>query len=112
MKSILPAIAIATGGLLGLASFGAHAADGTITITGTVTNTTCSINGAAAGTPADLTVTLTRVSTARSLTARCNGRHVEPDRSAIELDGMHGWRDQGDCQFRKRPDGRSDDTAI
>jgi major type 1 subunit fimbrin (pilin) len=62
MKSILPAIAIATGSLLGLASFGAHAADGTITITGTLSNTTCSINGKASGTAADVAVTLPTVS--------------------------------------------------
>ncbi|ANB75051.1 fimbrial protein [Paraburkholderia phytofirmans OLGA172] len=43
MKAILPALAI--GGLLGLASFGASAADGTITINGSITDTTCSING-------------------------------------------------------------------
>lgn len=58
MKSILPAIAIATGGLLGFASLGAHAADGTITITGTVTDTTCSINGSAAGSDASRTIVL------------------------------------------------------
>ncbi|SOE99177.1 Pilin (type 1 fimbria component protein) [Burkholderia sp. OK233] len=68
MKSILPAIAIATGGLLGLASFGAEAADGTITFTGSVSNTTCSINGVASGSPADVTVPLKEV-TASSLAA-------------------------------------------
>lgn len=47
MKAIFPALAL--GGLLGLASIGAHAADGTITITGTITDTTCSINGNTAG---------------------------------------------------------------
>ncbi|MGQ7933290.1 fimbrial protein [Paraburkholderia sp. D1E] len=62
MKSILPAIAIATGGLLGLASFGAEAADGTITFTGTVSDTTCSINGTASGSPADFAVVLPTVS--------------------------------------------------
>lgn len=68
MKSFLPAIAIATGGLLGLASFGAHAADGTILFTGTVTANTCSINGKTAGSAADLNIKLDDV-TASSLAA-------------------------------------------
>lgn len=58
MKSTLTAFVIATGTLLGLVSFGAQAADGTITFTGSVTDTTCSINGATSGTPADLAITL------------------------------------------------------
>ncbi|MFM0098514.1 fimbrial protein [Paraburkholderia nemoris] len=61
MKSILPALAIATGSLLGLASFGAHAADGSFTINGTVTASTCSINGTAAGTAYSKTITLPTV---------------------------------------------------
>ncbi|MGF6898824.1 fimbrial protein [Paraburkholderia sp. GAS348] len=66
MKAILPVLAI--GGLLGLASLGAHAADGTITITGTVTDTTCSINGIAAGSDANKSIVLPNV-TASSLAA-------------------------------------------
>jgi major type 1 subunit fimbrin (pilin) len=66
MKAILPALAI--GGLLGLASLGAHAADGTITISGTVSDTTCSINGSAVGADASKAITLPTV-TASSLTA-------------------------------------------
>nr|WP_244322903.1 fimbrial protein [Paraburkholderia dipogonis] len=61
MKSKISAIVIATGGLLGFASFGAYAADGTISFTGSVTDTTCSINGATAGTQADVAVTLAPV---------------------------------------------------
>jgi major type 1 subunit fimbrin (pilin) len=61
MKSILPALAIATGSLLGLASFGAHAADGSFTINGTVTASTCSINSTPAGTTYSKTITLPTV---------------------------------------------------
>ena len=61
MKSILPALAIATGSLLGLASFGAHAADGSFTINGTVTASTCSINSTAAGNAYTKTITLPTV---------------------------------------------------
>jgi major type 1 subunit fimbrin (pilin) len=61
MKSLIPAIAITTAGLLGLGSLGAQAADGTITFTGLVSDTTCSINGAASGSPANLSVALPTV---------------------------------------------------
>lgn len=61
-KSLIPAISIATGALLGLASLGAQASDGTITFTGSLSDTTCSINGIAAGTLATSTVTLPQVS--------------------------------------------------
>lgn len=60
MKAIIPALAL--GGLLGLASVGANAADGTITITGSVSDITCSINGATAGTDASKTIVLPTVS--------------------------------------------------
>jgi major type 1 subunit fimbrin (pilin) len=66
MKAFFPALAI--GGLLGFASLGAHAADGTITITGSVTDTTCSINGNAAGADSSKSITLPTV-TAGALTA-------------------------------------------
>ena len=66
MKTTFSALAI--GGLLGLASLGAHAADGTITINGTVTDTTCSINGNTAGSDTSKTITLPTV-TASSLAA-------------------------------------------
>jgi major type 1 subunit fimbrin (pilin) len=66
MKATFSALAI--GGLLGLASLGAHAADGTITINGSVTDTTCSINGNTAGSDSSKTITLPTV-TAASLAA-------------------------------------------
>jgi major type 1 subunit fimbrin (pilin) len=56
---------LAATGLLGLASVGAHAADGTITFNGVVTAQTCTINGVAQGTGnADIAVTLPTVSSA------------------------------------------------
>lgn len=66
MKAIIPALAL--GGLLGLASLGAHAADGTITITGTVSDITCSINGGDAGAQASKAIVLPTV-TASSLSS-------------------------------------------
>jgi major type 1 subunit fimbrin (pilin) len=80
MKSKISAIVIAAGGLMGFASLGAHAADGTITFTGSVTDTTCSINGAASGTPANTTVTLAPVSTtALSVTGEVAGMSSPAD---------------------------------
>jgi len=61
-------LTVAIGGLLGFSSIGAHAADGTITITGTVTDTTCSINGDEAGVNFSKTITLPTV-TASALSA-------------------------------------------
>lgn len=55
MKSTIQAVTVVAA--LGLASIGAHAADGTITFTGNVTAQTCTING---GTP-DFTVALPTV---------------------------------------------------
>jgi major type 1 subunit fimbrin (pilin) len=80
MKSKLSAIVIATSSMLGLASFGAYAADGTISFTGSVTDSTCSINGATSGTPADLAVTLAPVSiTALSVTGEVAGTSSPAD---------------------------------
>jgi major type 1 subunit fimbrin (pilin) len=62
MKSFISAFAVLTGSLLALASMNSQAADGTISFTGTVSDTTCSINGTASGSPADLSVTLPTVS--------------------------------------------------
>ncbi|MFM0250156.1 fimbrial protein [Paraburkholderia sediminicola] len=62
MKSVFPALAIAAGGLLGLASFGAHAADGAINVTGSLVDSTCSINGTAAGTQVNPSFSLPPVS--------------------------------------------------
>ncbi len=58
MKHILRAVAI--GSILGIASLGAHAADGTITFNGNVTAQTCTISGNGGGN--NFTVTLPTVS--------------------------------------------------
>jgi major type 1 subunit fimbrin (pilin) len=63
-KRILSAAAIISMSLIALASMNARAADGTVTVNGAVTDTTCSINGIASGSPADVTATLPTVSAA------------------------------------------------
>ncbi len=88
MKAILPALAIATGSLLGLASSGANASDGTITFTGSLSNTTCSINGKAAGSPADVSVELPAVSAASLGTAGATGGRSNP--ITLALSGCTG----------------------
>lgn len=69
MKSVISSILVASAGALCLAPVGAYAADGTITFSGVVTDTTCSINGTASGTQADLAVTLPSVSAGALATA-------------------------------------------
>jgi major type 1 subunit fimbrin (pilin) len=90
MKSILPAIAIVTGGLLGVASFGAHAADGTITFTGSVSSSTCSINGIAAGTQAPLPVTLQSATTAALTAAGQTANTTNQSDMQFKLTGCTG----------------------
>lgn len=65
-KRISVAAAILSGAFIALSSTIAQAADGTITINGVITDTTCSINGKASGSQADIAVTLPTV-TAGSL---------------------------------------------
>ncbi|SDR43186.1 major type 1 subunit fimbrin (pilin) [Paraburkholderia fungorum] len=62
MKSIFPAIVIATGSLLGFASMGAHASDGMLIFNGNISAQTCQINGTVPGKMT--TVTLPTVSAA------------------------------------------------
>jgi type 1 fimbria pilin len=100
MKAILPALAI--GGLLGLASLGAHAADGTITITGTITDTTCSINGTKAGGDASKQITLDPV-TASSLAALGQTAGTsKPTDLAFKLSGCTTGTRQPEQQQRHR----------
>ncbi|MGF6773939.1 major type 1 subunit fimbrin (pilin) [Paraburkholderia sp. GAS199] len=103
MKSILPAIAIATGSLLGLASFGAHAADGTITFTGTVSDTTCSINGSATGNPANVAVTLPTVSAGSLKAAGSVAGTSTPTDMALALSGCSGTATKAIASFENGP---------
>lgn len=103
MKSILPAIVIAIGGLLGLASFGAQAADGTITITGTLSDTTCSINGKASGTPADISVTLPTVSASTLSSAGSVAGTSSPTDITMALSGCTGTATKAIATFENGP---------
>lgn len=103
MKAILPVIAIATSGLLGLASFSAQAADGTITITGTVSDTTCSINGTATGTSADKSITLPSVSAGSLSTAGNVAGTSNPSDLALTLSGCTGAATKAIARFENGP---------
>jgi major type 1 subunit fimbrin (pilin) len=102
MKSTLSAIAMATAGLLGLASFGANAADGTITFTGSVSDTTCSINGVASGSPADVTVPLKEV-TASSLAAAGATSGAASTPFDLKLTGCSGGATKAVANFENGP---------
>ncbi|MFM0250157.1 fimbrial protein [Paraburkholderia sediminicola] len=102
-KSILPAIAIVTGSLLSLASFGAHAADGTITITGSVADTTCSINGMASGVQANLPVTLQPVSASALSAAGATAGTSGPSDMQLKLTGCSGTATKAIARFENGP---------
>ena len=68
MKSLFSTLALVSVGVLGVASINAQAAEGMLAIRGVVADTTCSINGVASGSEANLQTTLPMVP-AGSLTA-------------------------------------------
>jgi major type 1 subunit fimbrin (pilin) len=90
MKAMIPALAVAAGGLLGLASFGANAADGTITFTGTISDTTCSINSVVSGTPADKSITLPTVTAGTLSATGATAGTSNPTDLAFTLSGCSG----------------------
>ncbi|HEY1998143.1 fimbrial protein [Paraburkholderia sp.] len=101
MKSLIPAITIAAGGLLGLASLGAQASDGTITFTGTLSNTTCSINGTASGTLATSSVALPQVSASTLGVAGATGGRSAP--IPLALTGCTGTATKAVAYFESGP---------
>ncbi|MEC5409468.1 fimbrial protein [Paraburkholderia sp. MPAMCS5] len=103
MKSILSAIAIASGGVMALASLGAHAADGTITFIGTVSDTTCSINGTASGTSADKSVTLAPVPTGSLAAAGAVAGTSSPTDLQLSLTGCSGAATKAIAHFENGP---------
>jgi major type 1 subunit fimbrin (pilin) len=103
MKAMIPALAIATGSLLGLASFGANAADGTITFTGTVSDTTCSINSVATGSPADKSITLPTVSAGTLSTTGATAGTSSPTDLAFTLSGCTSGATKAIANFENGP---------
>jgi major type 1 subunit fimbrin (pilin) len=83
MKKHIISAVMAAASLAALCSMSAHAADGTVAISGTVSDTTCSINGAASGTPANVSTVLPTVQAGSLATAGATA----------------GTSDLGDIQF-------------
>ncbi|EIF35486.1 P pilus assembly protein, pilin FimA [Burkholderia sp. Ch1-1] len=103
MKLSLPAVAIAACSLFGLVPLGAHAADGTISFTGTVTDSTCSINGNASGTPADKSVTLAPVSSGSLASAGAVAGTSNPTDLQLNLTGCSGTATKAIARFENGP---------
>lgn len=99
MKLSLPAIAIAASSLFGLIPLGAHAADGTISITGVVTDSTCSINGNASGTPADKSITLAPVPTGSLASTGAVAGTSNPTDLQLNLTGCSGTATKAIARF-------------
>ncbi|MDM0044283.1 fimbrial protein [Variovorax dokdonensis] len=100
MKFNLSAVAIVAAATF--ASIGAQAADGTITFNGTVTDTTCSINGAAAG-AGDKTITLPSVSKASLAAAGQTAGTSSPADIKFALTGCTGSATKVVARFENGP---------
>ncbi|MEI5999720.1 type 1 fimbrial protein [Paraburkholderia bengalensis] len=100
-KRVLCAASIAA--FAGLLSTSVMAADGTITITGSVTDTTCSINGAASGSPADVAVTLPSVPTSSLKSAGATAGTSNLGDIKLALSGCSGAATKAIARFENGP---------
>ncbi|MDE1180338.1 fimbrial protein [Paraburkholderia sp.] len=101
MKSLFPSIAVV--GLMSLASVAAHASDGTITITGTVSDSTCSINGIASGDHSDKTVVLPTVTAGSLASAGAVAGKSGPSDIVFSLSGCTGSATKAVARFENGP---------
>ncbi|AUT63542.1 fimbrial protein [Paraburkholderia terrae] len=102
-KRIIPAVVIVAMGIVGLQSMKAHAADGTITINGAVSDTTCSINGVAAGSPADVSVTLPTVQAGSLSSAGATAGTSNLGDIQLSLSGCSGTATKAVARFENGP---------
>ena len=102
-KRVIPAVVIVAMGIVGFQSMKAHAADGTITINGSVSDTTCSINGAATGSPADLTVTLPTVPAGSLSSAGATAGTSNMGDIKFALSGCSGTATKAVARFENGP---------
>ncbi|HYP86188.1 fimbrial protein [Variovorax sp.] len=100
MKKVISAVGIAAASLFAI---NAQAADGTITFTGSITDTTCSINGVAAGTPADVTVTLPAVPASSLANAGDTAGVSGPSDIVFSLSGCTGGATKAIARFENGP---------
>jgi major type 1 subunit fimbrin (pilin) len=96
-------LSVAVIGFAALLSTAAQAADGTIQITGAVADTTCSINGKATGTPADVSVTLPTVQTGALATAGATAGTSNAGDIRFALSGCSGTATKVIARFENGP---------
>jgi major type 1 subunit fimbrin (pilin) len=102
-KRIIPAAAFVALGIVSLLSSKAHAADGTITINGAVSDTTCSINGVTAGSPANITATLPTVPTGSLSAAGATAGTSNLGDIQMALSGCSGVATKAVARFENGP---------
>ena len=100
-RSLSKALAIAS--VATLPSMGAIASDGTITFAGTVTDSTCSINGVANGTASDLSVVLPTVSAGSLPATGATAGTSKPSDIHFSLTGCTGAATKVVARFENGP---------
>jgi major type 1 subunit fimbrin (pilin) len=98
-QRIISALFVAAVGATALLSMKAHAADGTITFTGTVSDTTCSINGVTSGNPADIAVTLPPVPAGALASAGATAGTTNSGAIQMQLTGCSGTATKAVARF-------------
>ncbi|SPB12853.1 fimbrial protein [Caballeronia novacaledonica] len=102
-KRIILAAALVSMSVVALTSMNAHAADGTIAITGAVSDSTCSINGAASGTPANISVTLPVVNVSALSAAGATAGTSNLGDITLSLSGCSGAATKAVARFENGP---------
>ncbi|REE23259.1 MULTISPECIES: fimbrial protein [unclassified Paraburkholderia] len=90
-------------GAVAMLSMKAHAADGTITFTGSVSDTTCSINGVSSGNPADIAVTLPPVPAGALASANATAGTTSAGAIQMKLTGCSGAATKAVARFENGP---------
>ncbi|KND60800.1 Fimbrial protein precursor [Candidatus Burkholderia verschuerenii] len=103
-KRITLAAALTSMSVIALVSMNnARAADGTITINGAVTDTTCSINGIASGTAANVTTTLPTVTAGALASAGATAGTSSVGDLQLNLTGCSGSATKAVARFENGP---------
>ncbi|WNC92930.1 fimbrial protein [Paraburkholderia sp. FT54] len=98
-QRMISALVVTAIGVVALLSVKAHAADGTITFTGSVSDTTCSINGVTSGSPADIAVTLPPVPAGALASAGATAGTTNSGAIQMQLTGCSGAATKAVARF-------------
>ncbi|WP_168791901.1 fimbrial protein [Paraburkholderia aromaticivorans] len=98
-QRIISGLIVAAMGTTALLSMKAHAADGTITFTGSISDTTCSINGVTSGNPADIAVTLPPVPAGALASAGATAGTTNAGAIQMQLTGCSGAATKAIARF-------------